>query len=66
MQVSSGANYTLSIKGVTEDLHGEWVYDSQDFYIQDDNIIPRHAGSCRIVYKVNGIEFLDRTITVKQ
>lgn len=66
MQVSSGANYTLSIKGVTEDLHGEWVYDPQDFYIQDGNIIPLHAGSCRIVYKVNGIEFLDRTITVKQ
>ena len=66
MQVSSGANYTLSIKGVTEDLHGEWVYDPQYFYIQDDNIIPLHAGSCRIVYKVNGIEFLDKTITVKQ
>ena len=66
MRVSSGANYTLSIKGVTEDLHGEWVYDPRDFYIQDDNIIPRHAGRCSIVYKVNGIEFLDRTITVKQ
>lgn len=66
MQVSSGANYTLSIKGVTEDLHGEWVYDPQDFYIQDGNIIPRRAGSCRIVYKVNGIDFLERTITVKQ
>lgn len=66
MQVSSGANYTLSIKGVTEDLQGEWVYDPQDFYIQDGNIIPRRAGNCRIVYKVNGIDFLERTITVKQ
>ena len=65
MQVSSEANYTLSIIGVTEDLHGEWVYDPQDFYIQDDNIIPIRAGICRIVYKVNGIEFLDKTITVK-
>lgn len=65
MKVSSGVNYTISIKGTTEDLHGEWVYNPNDFYIQDSNIIPKRAGSCRIVYKVNGIDFLDKTINVK-
>lgn len=66
MQVGSGISYTISIVGVNGDLKGEWVYNPEDFYVQDGNIIPLHAGSCRIVYKVNGIEFLDRTITVKQ
>lgn len=65
MQVGSGSSYTISIAGVNEDLKGEWVYKPEDFYVQDGNIIPKHAGSCKIVYKVNGIDFLDRTITVK-
>lgn len=66
MQVGSGSNYTISIVGVNNDLMGEWVYNPEDFYVQDGNIIPRHAGSCRIAYKVNGIDFLERFITVKQ
>lgn len=66
MQYGSGSNYNVKIVGVDEDLEGEWDYDLKDFYVQDDNLIPMRAGSCRIAYKVNGIKFLERTITVKQ
>lgn len=65
MQVGSGRSYTISVVNVNEDLIGEWDYKTEDFYVQNDNIIPRRAGSCRIAYKVNGIEFLNRTLTVK-
>lgn len=65
MQVSSGSNYNISIVGADENLKGEWIYDPKDFYIHDGNLIPQRAGSCKIIYKVNGIEFLNRIITVK-
>lgn len=65
MRVSSGSSYTISIVGANEELKGEWDYNPDEFYIQDGNIIPKRAGKCRIVYKVNGIDFLDKTINVK-
>ena len=66
MQVGSKTNYTLSIQGVSEELKGEWGYDSKDFEIQENKIIPKRAGFCTITYKVNGVEFLTKRITVKQ
>lgn len=66
MQVSSGNNYNVKIVGVDEDLKGEWDCNPEDFYVHDGNLIPKRAGNCKIVYKVNGIKFLERTITVKQ
>lgn len=66
MQVGSKTNYVLSIQGVPEELKGEWVCDSKDFDIQDNKIIPKRAGRCTITYKVNGVEFLTKEITVKQ
>lgn len=66
MQVGSKTNYVLSIQGVPEELKGEWVCDPKDFEIQDNKIIPKRAGRCTITYKVNGVEFLTKEITVKQ
>lgn len=66
MQVRSRRNYNVKIVGVDKDLKGEWGYDPEDFYVHDGNLIPKRAGKCKIVYKVNGINFLERIITVKQ
>lgn len=62
MQVNSGSRYKISIVGVNGNLNGEW--SSEDFEFQNGYIIPKRTGKCRIVYKVNGVDFLDRTITV--
>lgn len=61
---SSGENYAISLKGIDEDLHGEWGCDSNDFHIYNDIIIPLRAGDYKISYKVDGIVFLERTLRV--
>lgn len=67
MRVSSGIKYTISlVEGDKElDLKGEWDCKPEDFHIYENNIIPKREGSLRIVYKVNGMEFVDKIVNVK-
>ena len=65
MQVSSGDNYELSIKNVSEELHGKWECDTNALIIRDNYIIPKSQGTYKITYNVNGEIYLSKTITVK-
>ena len=65
MQVSSGDNYELSIKNVSEELHGKWECDTNALIIRDNYIIPKSKGTHKITYNVNGEIYLSKTITVK-
>ncbi|MGM9851457.1 MAG: hypothetical protein ACI306_04870 [Muribaculaceae bacterium] len=65
MSVSSGKQYTISIKNGPEDINGEWHCSEEDFDIVGNTIRPKRDGKdlC-ICYYVNGELFLTRTITV--
>lgn len=65
MSVSSGKQYTISIKNGPEDINGEWHCSEEDFDIIGNTIRPKRDGKdlC-ICYYVNGELFLTRTITV--
>lgn len=65
MQVNSGVNYKLSIKDVSEELHGKWECDTDALIIRDNYIIPKSQGTYKITYNVNGEIYLSKTITVK-
>ncbi|MGM9845614.1 MAG: hypothetical protein ACI30K_05235 [Muribaculaceae bacterium] len=64
MSVSSGKQYTISIKN-GPNINGEWHCSDEDFEIVGNTIRPKRDGKelC-ICYYVNGELFLTRTITV--
>lgn len=64
MKYGSENSYTVSLINVGRNLDGEWKSD--DFFIDNGKIRPKHSGYCEISYVVNGQVFLTRTINVKE
>ncbi|MDY3063194.1 MAG: hypothetical protein SOW56_04095, partial [Bacteroidaceae bacterium] len=58
--------YKVSLKNVEDYYNYGGIWESEDFVVHDNIIRPKHSGDCTIVFVINGVEVISRTINVKE